>query len=162
MEVLDRPVPSAPLGPLPTVEVEVDEAAARRSLREQIERLERGLGEVLVSAYPRTGIDVSVASWGGPRMLSLGELEQLRDELAKRLRQARAAFAQRTEIEEQNRRLVERMMLEPARYKFARVTREDVGETGCGGWEVRPHLGLLGMLAGWWRVRLSSGCPLAT
>lgn len=162
MELLEQQVRALPAYPPKSVEVEFDEGAARRSLRDQIAKLERELGDVFVSAYPRAGIDVSVRSWGGPRLLSLGELEQLRDELAKRLRQARAAFAQRTEIEEQNRRLVERMMLEPARYKFARVTREDVGETGCGGWEVRPHLGLLGMLAGWWRVRLSSGCPLAT
>jgi hypothetical protein len=27
---------------------------------------------------------------------------------------------------------------------------------------VRPRLGLIGMLAGWWHVKLSSGCPLAT
>jgi hypothetical protein len=27
---------------------------------------------------------------------------------------------------------------------------------------VRPRLGLIGMLMGWWRVVISSGCPLAT
>jgi hypothetical protein len=26
---------------------------------------------------------------------------------------------------------------------------------------VRPRLGLIGMLMGWWQVKLSSGCPLA-
>jgi hypothetical protein len=25
---------------------------------------------------------------------------------------------------------------------------------------VRPRLGLIGMLMGWWQVKLSSGCPL--
>ncbi len=28
-------------------------------------------------------------------------------------------------------------------------------------WHVRPRYGLLGMLMGWWRVKISSGCPLA-
>jgi len=35
-----------------------------------------------------------------------------------------------------------------------------VGEPGCGVWQVRPRLGLIGMLMGWWQVKLSSGCPL--
>ena len=38
----------------------------------------------------------------------------------------------------------------------------DIGEPGCGVWQVRPRLGLIGMLMGWWEVKLSSGCPLAT
>jgi hypothetical protein len=144
------------------VEVEVDEAAARRSLREQISKLERELGQLLVAAYPRPGLEVSVgAVRGAPRLLSLGELEGLRDDLEARLRHARGAVSARAEAEERNRRLVERMMLDPKRYKLVRVSREDVGERGCGGWEVRPRLGLLGMLMGWWQVKLSSGCPLA-
>jgi hypothetical protein len=52
------------------------------------------------------------------------------------------------------------MKLEPGRYKFARLPVKDLGEGGCGVWEVRPRLGLVGMLAGWWQVKLSSGCPL--
>ena len=28
-------------------------------------------------------------------------------------------------------------------------------------WYVKPRLGLIGMLMGWWEVKLSSGCPLA-
>ena len=42
-----------------------------------------------------------------------------------------------------------------------RVGAADVGEPGCGVWHVRPRLGLIGMLMGWWQVKLSSGCPLA-
>ena len=52
------------------------------------------------------------------------------------------------------------MLLDPARHRFARVTNADVGEPGCRDWHVRPRFGLLGMLAGWWRVVVSSGCPL--
>ena len=44
-------------------------------------------------------------------------------------------------------------------HRFERVTRADLGEPGCGAWHVRPRMGLLGMLAGWWEVKLSSGCP---
>jgi hypothetical protein len=36
----------------------------------------------------------------------------------------------------------------------------DLGQGGCGVWQVRPRLGLIGMLAGWWQLKLSSGCPL--
>jgi hypothetical protein len=50
--------------------------------------------------------------------------------------------------------------LEPERHRFARVTNEAIGEPGCRDWHVRPRFGLLGMLAGWWRVVVSSGCPL--
>ena len=63
---------------------------------------------------------------------------------------------------ERNRVLLERMLLEPKRYKFARLHRADVDMGGCGAWQVRPRLGLIGMLMGWWQVKLSSGCPLAT
>src|SRR5688572_15886211 len=97
----------------------------------------------------------------GPRLLSLGELERLRDDLSARLRTARGDLAQRTAREEECRRLIERMMLDPAAYKRVRVSREDIGERGCGHWHVRPRLGIVGMLMGWWQVKLSSGCPLA-
>jgi hypothetical protein len=162
VELLEQQVGVLPAQSPRPVEVELDERAARRSLREQIAKLERELGDVLVSAYPRVGIDVAVRIGGGPRLLSLGELEHVRDALAERLRGAREALAQRTAIEEENRRLIERMMLAPARYKFVRVSREDIGERGCGHWEVRPRLGLVGMLMGWWQVKLSSGCPLSS
>jgi hypothetical protein len=147
---------------LPVVrpDVEVDESAARRSLREQISKLERELGQTLATAFPHTTVDVSVPGYGGPRLLSLGELEGLRDGLAERLRHARHAVGERGEAQERNRVLLERMLLEPGRYKFARLANADLGEGGCGVWQVRPRLGLIGMLAGWWQVKLSSGCPL--
>ena len=49
----------------------------------------------------------------------------------------------------------------PAEDRFVRISGADVGEPGCGGWESRPRLGLIGMLAGWWEIKVSSGCPLA-
>ena len=35
-----------------------------------------------------------------------------------------------------------------------------LGQPGCTTYEVRPQLGVLGMVLGWWRVKISSGCPL--
>ena len=162
MQVLERPNPS-PAPTLPSgVEAGLDEAAARRSLRHQIARLERELADAASSAFPRTLAAVPTRSPRGPGILTIGQLEEARDELAVRLGAARGTTAGEAARHERNRRHLERMMLEPARHRYARVTREDVGETGCGGWEVRPRLGLLGMVAGWWRVKVSSGCPLAT
>jgi hypothetical protein len=161
MVVIDELAQGLTLGTHTTVPG-VDERAARRSLREQIARLERDLGDAFVSAFPRTGINVSVPAAGGPRILDLGELERLRDDLANRLSCARKALAERGEDEERSRILLERMLLEPGRYKFVRITNADLGERGCAAWHVRPRLGLIGMLMGWWQVKLSSGCPLAT
>ncbi len=95
-------------------------------------------------------------------MLSLAELETLRDDLAERLAAARRALSDRTYVEEQHRMRIEEMLLEPERHKWVRVSNEDIGEPGCKHWHVRPRWGVLGMLLSWWRVRISSGCPLAT
>ena len=127
------------------------ERAARRQLRAQIATLEAQLSEALVSAFPYGAIDTSIAPLhrvGGPRILTLGELEGVRDALGAR--------------QERKRIALEKMLLEPGRYKFARISQAELGVGGCGVWQVRPRLGIIGMLAGWWHVKLSSGCPLAT
>ncbi len=139
----------------------VDERAARRSLLDQIAKLERELATLFCSAYPRTGFEWAVPSRGGPRILTLGELEAIRDQMAERLEHNRRELSDRTLVEEQNRRLIEEMLLEPEKHRWVRVGNCDIGETGCKHWHVRPRYGLLGMLMGWWRVRISSGCPLA-
>jgi hypothetical protein len=138
----------------------VDEAAARRTLRAQIARLERELAAVACESSPRDGIRWSIGGYGGPRLLGLGELERIRDDLADRLHEAREALAARRAREAEQRELLERMLRDPQRYRFVRVTQADVGEPGCGAWHVRPRLGLIGMLMGWWQVKVSSGCPL--
>ena len=157
-EVLDRDQ-FLTLEPVPGVEV--DERAARRSLREQIAKLEDELGTLFTSTYPRKGFEWHVASRGGPRLLSTGELEQLRDELAAQVEEGRRALAERTQVEEQNRRQIEEMLLDPESHKWVRVANSDIGEPGCHHWHVRPRYGLVGMLMNWWRVVISSGCPLA-
>ena len=156
--VLKPPPPSVPL-----VTTGPDERAARRELLEQIARLEPDLAALFCSAYPRGGFDWAVKSrGGGPRVLSLSELERLRDDLAERLHDVRRTLSDRTWVEEQNRRLIEEMMLAPEKHKWVRVGAEDIGERGCKHWHVRPRWGILGMMLNWWRVRISSGCPLAT
>ena len=65
-------------------------------------------------------------------------------------------------VEEKNRELIEEMIADPASHKWIRVYNDDIGEPGCKNWHVRPRWSLIGMLMGWWRVVISSGCPLAT
>jgi hypothetical protein len=141
--------------------VERDERAARRLLRDQIARLERDLGAAVTAAYPRLPAAAATPSHAGPRLLSLGELEIVRDELADRLATVREWSVQQAERQADKRLLIERMLLEPARYKWVRVCNADIGEPGCKHWHVRPRLGIVGILAGWWHVKISSGCPLA-
>ena len=88
-----------------------DERPARQSLLEQIGRLEEELTQLFCSTWPRKGFDWDVRSRGGPRLLSLDELEELRDELAARVQHARRSLSDRTYVEEQNRRLIEEMLL---------------------------------------------------
>jgi hypothetical protein len=141
---------------------EVDERAARRTLRAQIARLEHDLGAAVIAAYPRLPVGSASADHAGPRLLGLEELERIRDDLAGRLADVREQAAAQAERQSSKRLLVERMLLDPGRYKWVRVSNEDIGEPGCKHWHVRPRLGVIGMLAGWWHVKISSGCPLAT
>ena len=99
---------------------------------------------------------------GGARLLGLAELERIRDGLAGRAAEVRRELGERGRVQEEARRAREELLLDPAAHPFARVRNEDVGESGCCDWHVRPRFGLLGMLAGWWRVVVSSGCPLAS
>ena len=138
-----------------------DERLVRDELRRQIARLERRLGELWATAFPRRGIDWTVGAAGGPRVLGAAELERVRDALVVRVREAQAEIARRADVEESNRLLVERMIADPEEYHWVRVSNEDVGERECKHWHARPRWGVLGLLLNWWRVKVSSGCPLA-
>jgi len=146
--------------PLPLT-VDGDERLARAELRRQIGRLEYQLSRLVAEAFPRLEIDSGVAAVAvEPRALGLGELELVRDRLAGRIADAREALASRDELETANRELRDDMLAKPADHKWLRISRADVGEPGCGHWHSRPRFGVLGMLMGWWRVKISSGCPL--
>ena len=140
----------------------VDERAARRTLRDQIARLERELATACLDACPR--IDPGPpppALAAGPRLLSLGELERVRDALAARLARVRDEADAQLLRQAESRSLLERMQADPAAYKWLRVSNAQLGEPGCKHFHVRPRLGPIGLLAGWWHVKVSSGRPLA-
>ncbi|HEV8153342.1 MAG TPA: hypothetical protein VGP78_10425 [Solirubrobacteraceae bacterium] len=155
----------------PQADAAVDaQRVARVELRRQIAGLERQLCDALVTAFTQAAPGAlggeppapGERRAGCPRVLSLGELEAVRDDLAARLSDARARLTELGDRQEAARALRERMLLEPGRHRFARVSSRELGEGGCGVYQVRPRLGLIGMLMGWWQVKLSSGCPLAT
>jgi hypothetical protein len=142
--------------------IEVDEHLARAQLRGQIGRLESELAGLFAEAFGRTEVRYRIGAIAAePRVLDLGELERVRDALADRVAEARIALRERAEVETRNRELLRQMLASPASFKGVVVTRNDVGEPGCGAWHSRPRLGPIGMLMGWWRVKVSSGCPLS-
>ncbi|HYB23384.1 MAG TPA: hypothetical protein VED41_06275 [Solirubrobacteraceae bacterium] len=138
------------------------ERAARATLRAQIARLERERAAIVAERFPYIAAPAPIAGahLDGPTLLNLEQLERLRDQLAAGLQELHAAVRERTERERRAREQLQRMRLEPGRYKFARLSVRELGQGVCGVWEVRPRLGLIGMLAGWWQLKLSSGCPL--
>jgi hypothetical protein len=163
-QVLDRGVhragasgrPATGLGQAP----EGAQRAARRSLQAQIARLEGELSDIVAERFPFIQAPAPEPQAAGPRLLDLGALERTRDRLAAQVQDVRAAAAARIEHERRSREQLERMKLEPGRYRFVRLPVSDLGQGGCGVWQVRPRLGIIGMLAGWWELTLSSGCPL--
>jgi hypothetical protein len=154
-------VPPVPPEGLDTILYEHDEREARADLRRQIAAMEFALARLFGSAFPRRGIDFSVPGMGGPRLLSVDELEKVRDGLAARIQEVKAGLHYYAVVEEGNRALIEEMLADPASHKWERVYNEDIGEPGCKHWHATPKWGPLGMLLGWWRVKISSGCPLA-
>jgi hypothetical protein len=157
MAVID---PIAP-GVAPVSVPEVDERAARRTLREQIARLDREVSAACLDACPRIDPGPPLRSLAGPRVLSLGELERVRDELAGRLATIHGAIAGQAEQQARSRAVLEEMLADPPAHKWVRVSNEQLGEPGCKHYHVRPRLGPIGLLLSWWRVKISSGCPLA-
>jgi hypothetical protein len=138
------------------------ERAARATLRAQIARLEREVSIVVIAAYPR--LDAApptrpIPSFAGPRLLSLGELERIRDALAARLAALGAAAEEQAAHQAVALRELEQMLADPPAHKWERISNADLGRPGCTTYHVRPRAGLLGMLMGWWRVVVSGGCP---
>lgn len=145
-------------GELLPLETEVDGAAARRSLRAQIAKLERDLA-ALFASNPERAIEWQVSAPGGPRVLDVGDLEELRDQLAVRVEDTRGALRDRAKVSYENREHMEALIRDPASFKWQRISNDDIGEPGCKYFHSRPRLGLIGMLMGWWQVKISSGCP---
>jgi hypothetical protein len=146
---------------VPLVLPDVDERDARAGLRAQIARLERELAAAALGACPRLDPGPPLRSLRGPRLLDLGELERVRDGLAARLATVTRAAAAQAERQEAAKAQLERMLADPPAHKWLRISNEDLGLPGCGHYHVRPRLGPIGLLCNWWRVKISSGCPLA-
>ena len=142
------------------IDTGVDERAARAALRAQIARLEGQLAGHVTTAFPRSPTPPRIGGGRGARLQTLAELEERRDALeaavARIRREADALGAQ----QERARGRLEEIMLDPAGHHWERVSHEDIGEPGCRQCHARPRLGLLGLLMNWWRVIISSGCPL--
>jgi hypothetical protein len=51
------------------------------------------------------------------------------------------------------------MLADPPAHKWRRLSNADLGRPGCTTYHVRPKAGVLGMLMGWWEVKVSGGCP---
>ena len=140
---------------------EAGERAARAALRTQVAKLEHELSGTVARMFPHIAPPLAGTAIGAaPCLLSLAELERQRDRLALSVGETQRLAAARAQFERDSWALLQRMKLEPGRYKFHRLPVRDLGQGGCGVWQVRPRLGLIGMLAGWWQVKLSSGCPL--
>jgi len=140
----------------------LDERPARAQLRNQIGALERELAGLVAEGFGRVTIEHRVAAPAvEQRVLDLGELERVRDALAQRIAAARLALRERAREEAGKRELLKAMLASPSEFKWVKVSRAEIGEPGCGEWHSKPRLGPLGMLMGWWHVKVSSGCPRA-
>ena len=138
------------------VGVEADEAAARRELRRQIARLEAEL-----AAYPQARIERERHPLLRPKghVAGFEELAATRDELVELLKTARQDAARRGERQERARGRRERMIGDPEAHRWERVDRDECGDPGCGEARAVPRFGPVGAVAGWWRIKVSSGCP---
>jgi DNA-binding transcriptional regulator YhcF (GntR family) len=156
------PAEVAPMDPEVEVPGEEDARAARRALRGQIARLEAAL-----AAYPEESARAGIAEarpvpLAGPtaRIADLGELEAVRDQLFDRLKRVRAEVELRGRREDAARQRLDRMVEDPAAHKWQAVSNQEIGDPGCTTYQVQPAWGPVGALMNWWRVKVSSGCPL--
>lgn len=150
-----------PPDPFPAVDPSEDSAAMRRDLREQIERIER---ELAIYAWddplqpapkgPATAVPVG-------RVADVATLERIRGQMINRLARLRGDVERRGASEQRARTRVEGMIVEPSAHRWEVVTSEQAGEPGCKSWRVVPRFGPFGAVMGWWRVKVSSGCPAA-
>jgi DNA-binding transcriptional regulator YhcF (GntR family) len=143
---------------VPDPAVAADTRAVRRTLREQIARLEAELagyqGELAREGPPSGRGDAA-------HLPGVDELERTRDELVERVAEAREALVRHDRRRQGARVRLDAMVAEPAARKWDAVRATELGEPGCATYSVAAAAGPLGALMRWWRVKVSSGCPLA-
>jgi len=145
--------------PLPDIRRDSDQRGARVELRRQIAKLEAEL-----ASYPRDlqpPPSPEERPHHGGRIAGVGELERTRDSLLERIDEVRKADRTRERRRTKARDKVEEMVREPEANKWSWVSSEETGEPGCKEWRVTPRYGPVGAAMGWWRVKVSGGCPLA-
>jgi DNA-binding transcriptional regulator YhcF (GntR family) len=150
-------VPDAVPAQLPDVERPSDEQSVRRELRRQIARLEEELAGYARDL--RRGDPGHPLLQPKPRVADVAELERTRNRLLEQLAEVRDKQARRGRRQQRARDQVEEMARKPEEHKWQWVSNEDLGEPGCKTWHVTPRYGPVGALMGWWRVKVSSGCP---
>jgi len=142
---------------LPEVGVEADKAAARREFRRQIARLEAEL-----AAYPDARSDREIHPALRPKghLPTFAELSTTRDELMSRLKDARARAEREGERQERAHARREQIIGDPEAHHWERVGNDECSDPGCGETRAVPRFGPIGRVMSWWRVKVSSGCPL--
>jgi DNA-binding transcriptional regulator YhcF (GntR family) len=150
-----------PLDPFPAIDTGGDSRLVRRALREQIGTLEREIAGY--AWHDPAAPPAAMPRGGGPvgRVAGVEELERTRAELIDRLRMLRSEAALRGTRQDAFRAHVEEMVSDPAAYRWEMVSSEATGDPGCKDWRVVPAWGPVGAIMGWWRVKVSSGCPSA-
>jgi DNA-binding transcriptional regulator YhcF (GntR family) len=150
-----------PDAPLPQLDPGLGAAMLRRELRSQIARIESELSAYTRYEQPTVAPRLVESARPVGRMTSVEELVQIRDGLIDRLSRHRGEADRRGARQEQNRARVEEMFNDPEAHKWEIVTSEQLGDPSCKHWRVVPRFGPFGAIAGWWRVKVSSGCPLS-
>jgi len=150
-----------PPSPLPPLDPEAGAATLRRELRAQISRIETELAAYAWNDPLRPPPDRVATAVPVARVASVEELSRTRNELIDRLARLRGEADRRALREQAGRVHVESMMDDPSSHHWEMVTSEQLGEPDCKNWRVVPRWGPVGAIMGWWRVKVSSGCPLA-
>lgn len=156
-----EPRTATAIEPFPELDPDLGERELRRALREQIGRLE---AEIAAYAWHDPRDPPPTRARGGEpvgRLISVFELERTRAELIDRLRRLRGEAHRRGAEQEAAQAHVAEMVSDPSAHRWEMVRSEAPGEGGCKSWHVIPAWGPVGQIMGWWRVKVSSGCPLA-
>ena len=155
----DEETAGVDLAPFPEIDSSGDSRAIRTALREQISRLE---SEIAGYAWNDPGSpQPSWARGAEPmgRVVGVHELERTRSELIDRLRRLRGEAGKRGSSQQAVQAHIAKMVSDPAGHRWEMVDNDAAGERGCKNWRVVPAWGPVGAIMGWWRVKVSSGCP---
>ncbi len=152
---LEKP-PEIEEPPAPDPTAASDTGAVRRTLREQIARLEAELASYTLE-LPREAPPSGRGEMA--HVAGVAELEETRDALLRRLAEAREEASRSEQRRRGARARLDAMVADPASRKWDRVRADELGDPGCTTYSVAPAAGPLGALMRWWRVKVSSGCP---